>query len=170
MSESPSLYVLTPDDWREYRAIRLRALADSPDAFASTLAREEGRPDAEWANRVAAAADAKYHLPLVARLGTRFVGLAWGRIMESDPSVAYLFQMWVAPEARRFGVGRLLVEAVIDWARHAGARQLELEVTCGNAPAWTLYSRAGFQPVGEPKPFTERPALLEQRMRLDLSI
>ena len=170
MSESQSLYVLTPNDWREYRAIRLRALADSPDAFASTLAREEGRPDAEWANRVAAGADARYHLPLVTRLGSRFVGLAWGRIMESDPHVAYLFQMWVAPEARRLGVGRLLVDAVIDWARRAGARQLELEVTCGNTPAWSLYSRAGFQPVGEPTPFAERPALLEQRMRLDLSI
>lgn len=170
MSESPSLYVLTPSDWDEYRAIRLRALADSPDAFASTLAREEGRTDSEWASRVAAAADTRYHLPLVARLGNRYVGLAWGRIFPSDPQVAHLFQMWVAPEARRLGVGRLLVDEVIEWARHAGAAHLELEVTCGNTAAWTLYTRAGFAPIGDPKPFAERPALLEQRMRLPLSI
>lgn len=40
---------LLPDEWRAYRAIRLRALADAPEAYGSTLARGEGLPDETWA-------------------------------------------------------------------------------------------------------------------------
>jgi len=43
----------TPDAWPAYRALRLRALEDAPDAFGSTLADESVRPPEEWAARLA---------------------------------------------------------------------------------------------------------------------
>jgi hypothetical protein len=64
--------------------LRLRALADSPDAFGSTLAQEQDRDDAHWAARLAAGVEA-LSLPLVAELGAEPVGLAWARI---DPAWA----------------------------------------------------------------------------------
>ena len=42
-----------PADWQIAKAVRLRALADSPAAFGSTLARELVFDDAEWQARVA---------------------------------------------------------------------------------------------------------------------
>src|SRR5262245_19074389 len=111
MADVPSIRTLAADEWRLYRDLRLRALADSPDAFGSTLVEESGRPDAEWARRLAASADVRVNLPLVAEIRGQLVGLAWGRIDTSNPEVAALYQMWVAPPHRGWGVGEKLLEA-----------------------------------------------------------
>jgi len=57
--------------------------------------------------------------------------------------------MWVAPEVRRRGVGGMLVDAVIEWARSNGVTRLLLDVADNNAPAIELYARKGFEPNGE---------------------
>lgn len=168
MADVPSLRTCAADDWRLYRDLRLRALADSPDAFGSTLAAEAGRPEAEWARRLASSADARVSLPLVAELSGELIGLAWGRIDASAPDVAALYQMWVAPTHRGRGVGQKLLEAVIAWATAQNAAFLELGVTCGDSPARRLYERAGFKPLGEPQPLRPGSTLLAQLMRLAL--
>ena len=43
-------------DWRSYRDLRLRALRDSHEAFASTHERESVRDDDDWLARVSAVA------------------------------------------------------------------------------------------------------------------
>jgi len=168
MSESASVRRLEPHEWRTYRDLRLRALEESPDAFGSTLALERPRPDAEWARRLEAAARSATELPLVARVGDTAIGLAWGRIGESDPDVARLYQVWVAPEHRGRGIARLMLDAVNDWARAAGCRRLSLDVTLGDGPAARLYSRAGFVPSGEPEPLRPGSPLTKQPMSLPL--
>jgi ribosomal protein S18 acetylase RimI-like enzyme len=57
--------------------------------------------------------------------------------------------MWVAPEARRTGVGEALVDAVIEWAGSNGVKRLRLDVADNNAAAIALYIREGFQPNGK---------------------
>jgi ribosomal protein S18 acetylase RimI-like enzyme len=168
MSGTPSIHVFASHEWPIYRDLRLRALAESPDAFGSTLELERDRPDAEWLSRLAAGMDVRFHLPLVARLGSEPIGLAWGRIQDSDPDVANLYQLWVVPEFRRLGTGRLLLDAVIRWARRAGARRVELDVACGDSPAMRLYARAGFEAAGDPEPLRPGSALMKQAMRLRL--
>ena len=168
MADVPSIRTCAADEWRLYRDLRLRALADSPDAFGSTLAAEAGRPDAEWARRLASSADVRVSLPLVAEQDGELIGLAWGRIDASAPDVAALYQMWVAPTHRGRGVGRKLLEAVIAWATAQNAAFLELGVTCGDSPARRLYERAGFKPFGEPQPLRPGSTLLAQLMRLAL--
>jgi GNAT superfamily N-acetyltransferase len=168
MTDAPTIRAFTADEWRVYRDLRLRALADSPDAFGSTLAEEEGRLDAEWSRRLASGADARWNLPLVAEVRGEPIGLAWGRIETSAPDVAALYQMWVAPSHRGLGAGHMLLEAVIAWARAQNAAYLDLGVTCGNSPARRLYERAGFKPMGEPQPLRPGSQLWGQPMRLAL--
>ena len=55
----------------------------------------------------------------------------------------------VVPERRRRGVGRLLMNAMLERARAAGLRTLSLEVLAPNTPARLLYESAGMRVVRE---------------------
>ncbi len=166
-NRAPSIRTLASDEWRTYQNLRLRALADSPDAFARTLPEEQGRQDTEWSARLASGAGSRWDLPLVAEVDAEPLGLAWGRIDQTDPDVAYLYQMWVDPNFRRLGAGGMFLAAIVAWATAADARHLNLGVTCGT-PAMRLYTCAGFKPVGKPKPIRPGSALLGQSMQLGL--
>ena len=172
MLQSPSDAVVrafSPHEWRSYRAIRLTALADSPMAFGSTLAKESNLSDAEWESRLARGCASAMEQPLVADVDGQPVGLAWVRIESSDPALANLYQMWVAPGFRGRGIGRALLAAAIEWSRLARAAAIELGVTC-DTRAMRMYSAAGFEPLAEPAPPYPGAQFLGQRMRLVLSI
>lgn len=54
----------------------------------------------------------------------------------------------VAPHARRRGLGRTLMQALIGEARRRGAREIFLEVRADNPGAETLYRQLGFEAIG----------------------
>lgn len=54
----------------------------------------------------------------------------------------------VAPEARRQGIGEMLLYALIGILKGRGVRFLMLEVRQSNAPAIALYEKLGFAEVG----------------------
>jgi ribosomal protein S18 acetylase RimI-like enzyme len=164
----PSVRRLEAHEWRAYRDLRLRALGDSPEAFATVLLTAQRQPDAHWRERLASGAASPWDLPLVAEEGDVLAGMAWGRIHPAAPETAHVFQMWVVPEMRGRGCGALLLDAVVAWAREAKARHVVLGVTCGDTPAYRLYTRAGFRPFGDPEPLRPGSAVLAQPMRLDL--
>lgn len=136
---------LAADAWERFRAVRLRALAEAPDAFGRTLAEEEALAMVDWRARLESDRSATF----VASTRSGDVGLVVGAGWDGIPSAAGLFAMWVAPEARGAGIGGLLVDAVIDWARGRGCERLLLEVADANQPAIALYRSRGFQPNGE---------------------
>ena len=160
-----SVRKLLADEWQLYRALRLRALRDSPDAFGSTYERESAFPDAEWIERLARGTISSGDLPLVAECDGEPCGLLWARVDESAPSTAHLYQMWVAPEQRRRGIGHELLDTAAEWARTIGVNTLELDVTIENDAAVRLYERAGFTLVGEPRALRPGSALRAQAMR-----
>jgi GNAT superfamily N-acetyltransferase len=165
----PNIRTFAPHEWATYKDLRLRALADSPDAFGGTHAESQARSDDVWIDRLSEGASSGLDLPLVAEVDGIPAGLAWGRIDRSNPEVANLYQMWVDPDYRCLGAGRLLVEAVITWAKSLNTSFVELGVTCGNAPATRLYTRAGFEPTGKVLPLRPGSELSIQLMRLKLN-
>ena len=70
---------------------------------------------------------------------------------------AELLTIAVRSDRRRRGVGRALLDAVVERATQAGARSLFLEVGADNAAARSLYSQAGLEEVGR------RPAYYARR-------
>jgi ribosomal protein S18 acetylase RimI-like enzyme len=136
---------LGPDEWRELRALRLRALTDAPDAFGSTLAEEETKPDASW-QHWSSAGD---RVVIVAEVAGQLVGMASGGPAPTDESAAGLYSMWVEPAVRGTGVAGAIVAAVVDWAREAGYPLVGLGVTTSNARAIALYERLAFVDTGQ---------------------
>ena len=54
----------------------------------------------------------------------------------------------VAPRARRHGLGRAIMNALVGEARRRGALQVFLEVRADNPGAQTLYRSLGFEEIG----------------------
>jgi GNAT superfamily N-acetyltransferase len=136
---------LTADDWQIDRELRLAALADAPFAFASNLADEERISADAWRERLANRV--KFH----ARLDGVDVG-AIGVFLNKNGTTAELVAMWVHPIARGQGAGDALVQAVLSWARDAGATEVHLWLASGNVAAERLYARNGFVPSDEEQP------------------
>jgi ribosomal protein S18 acetylase RimI-like enzyme len=156
---------LSKGEGARLRAIRLRALADAPDAFASTLADAEALDVERWEAQVEA-------LPTFVWCEAGVdLGMVRCAPYDDDPDAAYLISMWVAPEARGRGIGDALVAAVAAWARDRGLRRVFLDVGEQNRSARALYERAGFVSSGVtgalPAP---RERVCELQMRLDLTI
>ncbi|MGC4803889.1 GNAT family N-acetyltransferase [Micromonospora sp. DT233] len=138
--------VLTEDDWKLWRRLRLAALTEAAYAFGSQLADWQGDGDREERWRARLAVPGSYNI--VATRDGEPVGMAGG--MPTDRAgVAELISMYVAPAGRGRGVGDHLVRAVEQWARRAGAGTLRLAVTEGNDTASALYRRNGFRDTGE---------------------
>ena len=160
---------IRPEEWPAYRDIRLAALRDSPDSFGSTYEAEVARPDELWSSRVLAASTSGMDLALLAEEDGAACGLAWCKISSSEPGLADVFQMWVAPGSRGRGAGRALLGEIAAWARGAGVRTLRLGVTVADSPAMRLYRSFGFRPEGPTEPLREGSTLMAQTLVLALA-
>jgi ribosomal protein S18 acetylase RimI-like enzyme len=163
----PSVRRFQSDEWQLYRDLRLAALRDTPDAFGSTLAREEVFPEQEWIARLAVGTTSPLNHPIVAEDDAGCaVGLAWVRIEPADTSTATLYQVWIRPDARRKHIGLALLASAVRWAQEAGARAMELHVAIGPDSALAFYRRAGFVENGACSPLRPGSTHLQQPMRL----
>ena len=157
---APGFHVrrIGPEEGPRLKTLRLRALAEEPEAFGESVAEAEARDEAEYAARARSAsggdrrawflAEAAPEAPLNGEQARSVgaatsVGLAMGR--RRPPDECMVFSVWVADAARGQGVGRALVEAVADWSRAWGARRLVLWVYRTNRGAIRFYERLGFR-------------------------
>ncbi len=72
-------------------------------------------------------------------------GMILARVAADEAEVLTLA---VAPEARRRGMGRALLQAAETEAAHRGATAMFLEVAANNRPAQALYAAAGYTEIG----------------------
>jgi len=140
----------TTDDWEVLRDTRLRALADSPEAFLETVEDAWSFPEGRWRER-ATPDDTRASFLHDDESGMVSCFIA------DDPSNVFLVGMWVAPASRGTGVARDLVESVVAWAGEHGAARVCLSVEPGNDRAARLYEKCGFVETADPPPFPYEP-------------
>ena len=150
-----AIRVVRDEEWQRARDLRLRAIADAPEAFARSLEEEQRLSESEWREFVSPSDSRVWFVETTD--DDEFVGMAFGFL--DDPSkAAYLGGMWVEPGRRRSGVGKRLVETVIEWGRARGAARIELEVNELTKPAVALYQSCGFAPTGRSRPLPSDPS------------
>ncbi len=149
-----------------FKAVRLRALQDTPSAFGSTYAKESQLTDADWFKRAADWNGERKILYLATDgdAGDAPCGIGGTLLDPDDPTRAQLISMWTAPTHRQRGVGRLIVNEVLAWSRLRGAYTLQLMVTSINQTAITFYKRLGFTLTGRTEPYPNDPAVIEYEM------
>ncbi len=151
------------DEGHVYRDIRLRALADAPFAFSTTLAEASTRHREWWDNRTLELATSATSALFVADAGARLDALLGVEVV-SDTARAEFISMWVDPAARGRGLGRLLLDAAAAWATEHGAGAFDLWVTEGNEHAIALYRAWGFSFSGASQAHPARLDLMELGM------
>ena len=74
----------------------------------------------------------------------------------------------VSADYRRLGLGRQIVELLLERARAVGIGELFLEVRVSNDPARALYQELGFAPVGLIANYYRDPVEDAVAMRIEL--
>lgn len=133
------------------------------DAYALVeLAESVGREDGRWILGTGpwrSAADERRYLRTIERHPDAAVYLAEdeGRIVgrlslsrDAHPASRHVADLglMVAESHRRQGVGTMLLEEAVSWARASGISKLELHVFPWNEPALGLYEAFGFEREG----------------------
>jgi GNAT superfamily N-acetyltransferase len=149
-----------PDDWPIYRELRLRALREEPQAYASTLERELQLTDQQWRDRLGRA------VTVLAMREEELVGTATG-IWQGDGDMM-IVAMYVLPHARGRGLAVRLIDEIAEAAMAGGGRQLLLDLAEGNAAAERSYRGYGFVPTGRSTPMERDPSIMESRFAYPL--
>jgi ribosomal protein S18 acetylase RimI-like enzyme len=147
-----SVRPLVEDEWATFREIRLASLLDSPEAFRSTYGEESAQGERAWRDWTAGRWRGGEAIVFIAELFDEPIGTATGATYDREPGNAYVYAMWVQPDARGAGVGRALLDEVETWARDRGSERLRLDVTETNEAARRFYEACGFRETGEREP------------------
>ena len=150
---------LGEEDWQEFRAIRLAALRDSPDAFAASVDAEEGFEEDFWRLRLRRSTRLVAVLLEVegSTVGQSVGVVSLGEGKDEEGRVAEIFGLWVAPDARGTGVATKLVEASADRARRDGRTHVSYWVGTDNGRAVAFASGIGFRPTDFRRPMRVTP-------------
>lgn len=129
-------------DYMKITAAETPFLLREPDEISLTIEQEQAF--------IKAKKDSENELLLIAEAGGRHIGNA--SLMSAGGFKRYRHRCEIAialyQEYCGLGIGKAMLEMVLDIAKKAGYEQAELEVIANNKPAIALYEKLGFQKYG----------------------
>ncbi|GAA3591164.1 hypothetical protein GCM10022198_13800 [Klugiella xanthotipulae] len=159
---------ITPDDWDEYRTLRLEMLGDTPIAYLETREHALGLNDEAWKFRAwRANGPTTLGLAGVDASGNTPVWVGTMSAYLSSPGVAHLVSVYLNAGYRGSDVADRMLDRVVEWAQdRPDVAVLKLLVHEDNARAIAFYERQGFTRTGHSEPY---PLNLE-RSEIEMSM
>lgn len=152
----------------QLRRVRLELLVEAPWR-AQRLRRERMTPSRVWNERAASGATSDRTAIFVAvGDGQHVWGVTEVAFALGSTATAEISGLWVEQARRGQGVGTMLIEAGIRWARERGANRIGVWVADRNAPAIRLFVRSGFMDDGVAVPMKGDPELTQCRLTRSL--
>ncbi len=140
---------LSPDNWQQYKEIRLEAVKTDPAAFGMSYEEELVRAESQWQDFLK-----NMWFALVDNKVIGMIGLI-RNVGEPSKHTAHIVSFWVKPEYRGQGVGKALIQALQEHAKINNIRKLYLQVAVTQESAIKLYEKMGFEKVGQLKEHTK---------------
>ena len=139
--------LLTEDDWRLWKSIRLEALKNMPEAFGSSFEEELGLLDIDFQKTLN-----QNNIFAVFQNDEIFGCVAFACLhMNKMKHKGILWGMYIRPEYRGKGAADSLLKTVILFAK-SKVTQLHLTCVTNNNPAVKFFQRNGFEIYGtEPR-------------------
>ena len=91
------IVTLSPDDWQEYKDLRLRALKEEPQAFSATYEENSKHPSKYWQKKLEITAKGDSQWLLFAKIDGVLCGMM-GAFIKKEPDNACIIAVYVAPE------------------------------------------------------------------------
>jgi GNAT superfamily N-acetyltransferase len=156
----------TEDDWKLLRAIRLRALLDTPGAFLSDYGLEAGHDELWWREWLLRDL---WLLAFEDETAAEPIGVvAITRKPLAQGGEHFISSLWVDPEHRRRSIAKELIQTATDRVVAWGARAVSLWILGGNDRAHKLYMAVGFVDTDDCQVAPGHSNLLERRMSKSL--
>jgi RimJ/RimL family protein N-acetyltransferase len=141
-------------DAQAFRALRLEALHNHPEAFSADYSVNFSQPATFWTDRLRSLGNegmiffAVHTEKLIA-----MTGILRGNSPKSRHS-ANIWGVYVQPEWRGLRIADAMINQCIEWAREHEIKIIKLGVVTTNTAAIRCYERCGFQVYGtEPQAF-----------------
>ncbi|BBM88008.1 GNAT family N-acetyltransferase [Candidatus Uabimicrobium amorphum] len=135
---------IQPNEWALMKKIRLAALQDAPQAFATSFATAQKMSDAHWQQRTSEGAQGEKSFCAIAFDNQKPIAMGVGLPDEDNEHHSHLVAMWVSPEYRGTNTARLILEEIFHWAKKRNALFMFAGVKENNHRAENFYKKMGF--------------------------
>jgi GNAT superfamily N-acetyltransferase len=135
---------LNPEQWKEYKELRLKALKEEPQAYASTYEDNSTHTDEFWQDRLKDALKSESQWLLFAKKKNILVGMAGAFL--SNEETAQIIAVFVCKEERGQGISKkLMKDLLIAVQKNKSIKRILVGVNPEQIVALNLYEKIGFK-------------------------
>lgn len=139
--------LISPDEFENYKKLRLLGLQSDPKAFLSTFEYEKKLSDNYFLRKIANSTYENIFGFYGFFINNELLGYVQlsNSYLQKKQHIAYLYELFVHPDHREKGIGTKLVQHLIDICKESSKLEyLVLYVNSGNKSSIQLYEKVGF--------------------------